>query len=129
MTLLTKRRLWHTRKKQKALEGKVTFPVKVLMPYNSGMPDWANRSQVVEQQIEKLLGTDYVDIIIEAGPSTGFYQRFVNLVNLLFLKQTGVQTMPTHQRIRIHSLQAVLIINRSWLKDIQMQTENQNIKT
>ncbi len=55
-----------------ALEGKATFPVKVLMPYNSGMPDWANRTQVIEQQIEKLLGVDYVDIIVEAGPSTGF---------------------------------------------------------
>lgn len=55
-----------------ALEGKATFPVKVLMPYNSGVADWANRSQVIEQQIEKLLGADYVDIIIEAGPSTGF---------------------------------------------------------
>ncbi|MFJ7666893.1 peptide ABC transporter substrate-binding protein [Lysinibacillus sp. NPDC097195] len=54
------------------LEGKATFPVKVLMPYNSGMPDWANRTQVIEQQIEKLLGADYVDIIVEAGPSTGF---------------------------------------------------------
>lgn len=54
------------------LEGKATFPVKVLMPYNAGSPDWANRSQVVEQQIEKLLGTDYIDIIVEAGPSTGF---------------------------------------------------------
>lgn len=55
-----------------ALEGKATFPVKVVMPYNSGMPDWANRTQVIEQQLEKLLGEDYVDIIVEAGPSTGF---------------------------------------------------------
>lgn len=64
--------LEYKEKAKKALDGKVTFPVKVLMPYNSGMPDWANRSQVVEQQLEKLLGTDFVDIIIEAGPSTGF---------------------------------------------------------
>ncbi|MGE7926385.1 peptide ABC transporter substrate-binding protein [Lysinibacillus xylanilyticus] len=64
--------LEYKEKAKKALEGKVTLPIKVVMPYNSGMPDWANRSQVVEQQIEKLLGTDYVDIIIEAGPSTGF---------------------------------------------------------
>ncbi|MFF2177717.1 peptide ABC transporter substrate-binding protein [Lysinibacillus sp. NPDC058147] len=64
--------LEYKEKAKKALEGKVTFPVKVLMPYNSGMPDWANRSQVVKQQIERLLGTDYVDITIEAGPSTGF---------------------------------------------------------
>nr|WP_106780203.1 peptide ABC transporter substrate-binding protein [Lysinibacillus timonensis] len=61
--------------KEKALaelEGKATFPVKVLMPYNSGMPDWANRAQVIEQQMENLLGKDYIDIIVEAGPSTGF---------------------------------------------------------
>ncbi len=61
--------------KEKALaelEGKVTFPVKVLMPYNSGLPDWANRSQVIEQQMENLLGEDYIDIIVYAGPSTGF---------------------------------------------------------
>ncbi|MDM5331988.1 peptide ABC transporter substrate-binding protein [Ureibacillus composti] len=55
-----------------ALTGKATFPVKVLMPYNSGVPDWANRSQVIEQQVENLLGADYVDIILEPGPSTGF---------------------------------------------------------
>lgn len=54
------------------LQGKATFPVKVLMPYNSGMPDWANRSQVIEQQMENLLGKDYIDIIVYAGPSTGF---------------------------------------------------------
>ncbi|RKI98752.1 peptide ABC transporter substrate-binding protein, partial [Butyricicoccus sp. 1XD8-22] len=37
-----------------------------------GSPDWANRTQVVEQQMENLLGKDYIDIIVEAGPSTGF---------------------------------------------------------
>lgn len=57
------------------LQGKATFPVKVLMPYNSGSPDWANRSQVVEQQLETFLGADYIDIIVEAGPSTGFLQE------------------------------------------------------
>lgn len=64
--------LAYKEKAMAGLEGKATFPVKVLMPYNAGSPDWANRSQVVEQQIEKLLGTDYIDIIVEAGPSTGF---------------------------------------------------------
>ncbi len=54
------------------LAGTVNFPVKVLMPYNSGSADWAKRAQVVEQQMETLLGTEYIDIIIEAGPSTGF---------------------------------------------------------
>ncbi len=54
------------------LNGKATFPIKVLMPYNSGSTDWAKRAQVVEQQMETLLGTEYIDIILEAGPSTGF---------------------------------------------------------
>ncbi len=54
------------------LAGTATFPVKILMPYNSGNSDWAKRVQVVEQQVETLLGTDYIDVIIEAGPATGF---------------------------------------------------------
>ena len=55
-----------------ALQGKATFPVKVVLPYNSGSPEWANRSQVVEQQLEKLLGADYIDVVLYAGPATGF---------------------------------------------------------
>ena len=55
-----------------ALQGKATFPVKVVLPYNSGSPEWANRSQVVEQQLEKLLGADYIDVELYAGPATGF---------------------------------------------------------
>lgn len=62
----------HKEKAMKELNGKATFPVKILMPYNSSMPDWANRSQVIEQQLETALGNDYVDVIIEAGPATGF---------------------------------------------------------
>lgn len=49
-----------------------TFPVKILMPYNPSTTNWDKESQVVEQQLENLLGKDYIDIITEAGPSTGF---------------------------------------------------------
>ena len=49
-----------------------TFPVKILMPYNPTTTGWAEESVVVEQQLEGLLGTDYIDIIVEAGPSSGF---------------------------------------------------------
>lgn len=54
------------------LEGKVTFPVKVVMPYNTGGSEWEQRVQVIKQQMENLLGTDYV--IIEPLPhgATGF---------------------------------------------------------
>jgi oligopeptide transport system substrate-binding protein len=49
-----------------------TFPVKVLMPYNPSITDWDKECQVVEQQLEGLLGKDYIDVIVEAGPSTAF---------------------------------------------------------
>ena len=49
-----------------------TFPVKILMKYNPGTSGWDAECQIVEQQLEALLGADYIDIIIEAGPSTGF---------------------------------------------------------
>lgn len=54
------------------LAGKVTFPVKVVMPYNTGGTEWTQRVQVIEQQMEALLGTDYIDIIPLPHPPTGF---------------------------------------------------------
>lgn len=64
--------LEYKKKAIKELKGKVSFPVKVLMPYNTGSSEWANRAQVVQQQMENLLGKDYIDIVIEAKPPTGF---------------------------------------------------------
>ena len=49
-----------------------TFPIKILTSYNPNVSSWAEECQVVEQQLEALLGSDFIDIIIEAGPSTGF---------------------------------------------------------
>ncbi len=54
------------------LEGKATFPVKVLMPYNTSYTDWTQRAQVIEQSMEKVLGQDYIDIILLPHPPTGF---------------------------------------------------------
>lgn len=57
----------------KELAGKATFPVKVPMPYRSdNYLNWVNRVQVVEQQLESLLGKDFIDIIPLGFPSTGF---------------------------------------------------------
>lgn len=50
----------------------VTFPIKILTSYNPNVVNWDEECQVVEQQLEALLGSDYIDIIVEAGPSTGF---------------------------------------------------------
>lgn len=49
-----------------------TFPIKILTPYNPSTTNWDKETQVVEQQLENLLGKDYIDIIPEAGPATGF---------------------------------------------------------
>lgn len=49
-----------------------TFPVKVYMRYNPSTSNWDKECQLVEQQLEGALGTDYIDVIVEAGPSTGF---------------------------------------------------------
>lgn len=64
----------------------VTFPVKVLMPYNPGVTAWDEECQVVEQQLEGLLGTEYIDIIVEAGPSTGFLTATRRSGNYAFMK-------------------------------------------
>lgn len=54
------------------LEGKVTFPIKIMMPYNTGKSAAVNRMQIIEQQLERALGTDYIDIELVAYPSTDY---------------------------------------------------------
>ena len=49
-----------------------TFPVKVYVRYNPTTANWADECQLVEQQLENTLGADYIDVIVEAGPDTGF---------------------------------------------------------
>lgn len=50
----------------------VTFPIKLLMPYNPSVLGWEQEVQVIKQQLEALLGSDYIQCTSEAGPSTGF---------------------------------------------------------
>jgi oligopeptide transport system substrate-binding protein len=59
-------------KAKQELAGKAKFPVKIKMPYNTSGPDWVNRAQVVEQQLENLLGKDFVDVIPVGYPPTNF---------------------------------------------------------
>ncbi len=59
-------------KAKQELAGKATFPVKIPMPYRSDSPDWTNRVQVVEQQLETLLGKDFIDVIPVGYPATNF---------------------------------------------------------
>lgn len=64
----------------------VTFPIKVFMPYNASVNGWADECQIIEQQLEELLGKDYIDIIIEAYPATGFLSNTRRCGNYAFLK-------------------------------------------
>lgn len=64
--------------KEKAMEefaGSVQFPIQIVMPFSTAKVDTANRMQVIEQQMEGLLGTDYIDIILQSHPSTGFAKQ------------------------------------------------------
>lgn len=54
------------------LEGKVEFPVKMMMPYNTGGTEATQRAQIVEQQLERTLGEDFIDIYIVPFPPTGY---------------------------------------------------------
>ena len=49
-----------------------TFPVKVQLPYNPSTTNWDKMCQVLKQQLETLLGTDFINIIITEGPTDGF---------------------------------------------------------
>jgi oligopeptide transport system substrate-binding protein len=63
-----------------------TLPVKVLMCYNPTTVGWAEECQVVEQQLEGLLGADYIDIIVQAGPSSGFLGEIRRSGKYAFMK-------------------------------------------
>lgn len=58
--------------KEELAQAGATFPIKVLMPYNTGGSAWANEAQVVKQQLETLLGTDYIEIALLPHAPTGF---------------------------------------------------------
>jgi oligopeptide transport system substrate-binding protein len=65
----------HKAKAVEELKDKVSFPLRLVVPYRSGMVDEINRIQIIEQQMESLLGTDYIDIVLVSHPSTGYNQE------------------------------------------------------
>lgn len=50
----------------------VTFPVHIVLTYKSGDTDWEAESKLVKQQLEEVLGTDYIVVDLYAGPSESF---------------------------------------------------------
>ena len=71
--------------KELTAEG-ATFPIKVLMKYNPTTTNWDKECAVVEQQMEGVLGTDFIDIIVEAGPSESFLTEVRRSGDYAFMK-------------------------------------------
>jgi oligopeptide transport system substrate-binding protein len=63
-----------------------TFPIKILMKYNPSTTNWDKECAVVEQQMESVLGTDFIDIIVEAGPSDSFLTQVRRSGDYAFMK-------------------------------------------
>ena len=63
-----------------------TFPIKMLVRYNPSTTNWEQECLVLEQQVESVLGTDYVDIIVEAGPSENFLSTVRRSSDYMFMK-------------------------------------------
>lgn len=76
--------------KEKAVEeltaAGVTFPVKLYMPYNTGKADLTQRAQVVEQQLEKLLGSDYIDIVLDGYSNDDYLNTTRRAGNYSFME-------------------------------------------
>ena len=50
----------------------VTLPVKVVLGYRSDQSDWENEVTLVKQQLEGVLGTDFIECVLYAGPADSF---------------------------------------------------------
>lgn len=76
--------------KEKAIEeltkAGAKFPVKILMPYNTNSSSWANEAQVLKQQLENTLGTDYVQVTLLPHAPTGFLDGTRRAGNYSFMK-------------------------------------------
>jgi len=64
--------LEHKEKALEALTGTVDFPVIVVMPYSTGNLALTNRVQVEKQQLENVLGSDYIQVELVPYPPTNY---------------------------------------------------------
>ena len=64
----------------------VTFPVVLYMPYNTGESDLTQRAQVIEQQLEGLLGGDYIDIVLEGYANDNYLNTTRRAGNYSFME-------------------------------------------
>ncbi|MFI3237278.1 MAG: peptide ABC transporter substrate-binding protein [Lachnospiraceae bacterium] len=63
-----------------------TFPIIMMVSYNPSVTNWEQECIVLEQQIEAVLGTDFIDVQVEAGPSENFLSTVRRSSNYMFMK-------------------------------------------
>ena len=63
----------------------VTFPIMAYMPYNSESTQQTNLAVIVSQQLEELLGSDYIKFIIEGYPATDYLSTTRRAGNYSFM--------------------------------------------
>lgn len=63
----------------------VTFPIVAYMPYNTDDSNHTDLAVVVSQQLESLLGTDYIKFILEGYPDTDFLSTTRRAGNYSFM--------------------------------------------
>ena len=63
----------------------VTFPIMAYMPYNSESTQQTNLAVIVSQQLEELLGTDYIKFVIEGYPDTDYLSTTRRAGNYSFM--------------------------------------------
>ena len=68
------------------LAGKVEFPIVVYMPYNASNNATTKRVQVIEQQMENVLGTDFIDIVLEGYSGSSFNSDVRNAGDWAFME-------------------------------------------
>lgn len=67
-------------------EAGVILPVVLYMPYCTDKSAKAERAQLCEQMLEELLGSDYVDVVIEGYPATDYLNNTRRAGNYSFME-------------------------------------------
>ena len=81
------------------------FPVKIFMTYNPTVVTWSLEVQVVAQQLVELLGADYIEPIIEAGPSTNFLAEIRRGGKYAFMKGNNGAVAPNDPESWVYAFQ------------------------
>ncbi len=69
---LSLQRYYRKMARKELREAGVKLPIKILMPYDPSIEGWGKEADKIAVQIEAALGRNFVDVIVEAGTSTGF---------------------------------------------------------